>query len=123
MKYKQVTVEKNELKDDNLNLKSEIEKLQDEIRGRMLSYKPDLNIPPSTEYKQSEIASNFFRDCLAMPASFLVPANPLPDSTLKPMSQVSKPYARYATSMDRWPSQLLGEQQQAEKDFPVSNSQ
>lgn len=122
MNYGQVTAEKNELKEENLNLEAQIEKLQGELRGRMVWSKPDLNVPPPMEYKQPELASHFFRDCLAMPAPFALPTHPLPYSTLKPTSQVSKPHARYATSMDQWPSQLLGEQQQAGKDFLVSDS-
>ena len=74
----------------------------------MVQSKPDLNAPPP--------------ECLAMPATepalgqthtvIVVPL--IPDATQhtsNPTSNVSKPHARYPTSADSWPSQLLREQQ------------
>lgn len=134
-----MTTEKNELKEENSTLENQIEKLQSELVARTVQSKPDHNVPPSSEYKQPEFASPFVGNSLTMPASepvfpqapavFVVPlshdlqAYPLPSATQltsNPTSQVSKPHARYPTSVDSWPSQLLGEQPRAGKEFPNS---
>ncbi|PON93629.1 Myc-type, basic helix-loop-helix (bHLH) domain containing protein [Trema orientale] len=104
-----VTVEKNELKEENSTLETQIGRLQSELEARVLHSKPDLNAPPP--------------ECLAMPADepslgqphtvIVVPlipdASQLPSNP--PTSNVSKPHARYPTSADSWTSQLLREQQ------------
>lgn len=136
-----MATEKNELRDENSTLKIQIEKLQSELEARIVQSKPDLNVPPSVEYKEPELASHFVGDCLAVPAAepalpqasavLVVPlrpdlqAYPLPGATQptsNTVSQVSKPHARYPTSADSWPSQLLGEQLQTGKEFPFTES-
>lgn len=136
-----MATEKNELRDENSTLKNQIEKLQSELEARIVQSKPDLNVPPPVEYKAPEFASHFVGDSLAMPAAepalpqpsavFVVPlrpdlqAYPLPGATQppsNPISQVSKPHARYPTSADSWPSQLLDEQLKTGKEFPHSES-
>ncbi|KAL5544446.1 hypothetical protein UlMin_008230 [Ulmus minor] len=121
-----VTTEKNELREDNSTLENQIGKLQDEIKARVIQSKPDLNAPPP--------------DCLTMPgaepslgqthAVFVVPIRPdlqgypVPEAsqlTSNPTSNVRKPHARYPTSVDTWPSQLLSEQLKASKDFPTND--
>ncbi|XP_062116490.1 transcription factor bHLH47 [Humulus lupulus] len=102
-----VTFEKNELREENSTLESQIGRLQGELESRVVQSKPNLNVPPS--------------DCLARPPTehlgqthtvIVVPL--IPDSTQipsNPSTNVSKPHARYPTSVDSWPSQLLREQQ------------
>ena len=41
-----MTVEKNELREENFALEIETEKLQSELEERIAQSKPDLNIPP-----------------------------------------------------------------------------
>ncbi|ESW27313.1 hypothetical protein PHAVU_003G191000 [Phaseolus vulgaris] len=121
-----VTMEKNELKEENCSLETQIEKLQGEIQARVAQSKPDLNVPHS-ELEPLE-QSNFLGQSVQLPtmepnlqqgsAVLLVPFRPdlqasfpapnvnevAPNST----SVVSKPHARYPTAADSWPSQLLG---------------
>lgn len=136
-----MTTEKNELKEETSTLENQIEKLQSELVARTVQSKPDFNVPPPSGYKQPEFTSHFVGDSLTMPAAkptlpqapavFVVPlshdlqAYQLPSATQltsNPTSQVSKPHARYPTSVDSWPSQLLGEQPKASKEFPNSES-
>lgn len=136
-----MTTEKNELKEENSSLESQIEKLQMELEGRVVQSEPDVNVPPPPEFKQPEFASHLVGDSLTMPAVepalpqapavFVVPlshdlqAYPLPSATQmasNTTSRVSKPHARYPTSVDSWPSQLLGEQPKSSKESPVSDS-
>lgn len=123
-----MTVEKNELKEDNSALETQIEELQSEIEERVAQSKPDLNAPPPCAELGPEVASHFTGNCIRLPsqdsalqqppAVFVMPlcpdlqTYPLPDSahlTSNTTSHVSKPHARYPTSVDSWPSQLLGE--------------
>lgn len=86
-----------------------------------------MNVPPP-EFRQPELASHFPGDSYGLSAVepalqqasavLVVPMRPelqaysTPDSAqllTKPASNVSKPHARYPTSADSWPSQLLGE--------------
>ncbi|KAK9996051.1 hypothetical protein SO802_020737 [Lithocarpus litseifolius] len=127
----QVIVEKNELREENSALEIEIEKLQSELEERIAQSKLDLNVPPP-EFQQPELTSHFPGDCVRLPAVepssqqvpavFVLPIRPgaLPDvtqQTFKPNSNVSKPHARYPIPTDSWPSQLLGEQPTARKEF------
>ncbi|KAL6183122.1 hypothetical protein ACLB2K_044533 [Fragaria x ananassa] len=124
-----MTVEKNELREDTSALETQIERLQSELQERVFQSKPDLNVPPV------EVASHFTGNCLGLPAQesalqqspavFVMPllpdlqTYPPADSahlTSKTNSNVSKPHARYPTSTDCWPFQLLGEQPAAGKD-------
>lgn len=125
----QMTVEKNELREDTSALETQIERLQSELQERVFHSKPDLNVPPV------EVASHFTGNCIGLPAQesalqqspavFVMPLHPdlhtypPADSahlTSKTNSNVSKPHARYPTSTDCWPFQLLGEQPAAGKD-------
>ncbi|KAJ7956378.1 transcription factor bHLH47 [Quillaja saponaria] len=108
-----VSIEKNELKEENSSLESQIEKLQRELGARVAQCKPDLKVPP-LELQQPELTSNFHG-----PAVFVVPLGPdiqafaVPNASVpmsKPTSNVSKPHPRYPTAADSWSSQLLGEQ-------------
>ncbi|KAI8543378.1 hypothetical protein RHMOL_Rhmol08G0212700 [Rhododendron molle] len=114
-----VTVEKNELQDENSALEAQIGKLRIEIQERVLHSKPDLNVPPPEEatsrfpvdpvLQQPPYASPFFvlPVCSDLPA---YPENDAPKLTSRPTSNVSKPHARYPTLSDSWPSQLLRNQ-------------
>ncbi|BAT76590.1 transcription factor bHLH47 [Vigna umbellata] len=121
-----VTMEKNELKEENCSLETQIEKLQGEIQARVAQSKPDLNVPPHLELDPLE-QSNFPGQSLQLhtmepnlqqgSAVLLVPFPDLQASfpaanvnEVAPNSSsvVSKPHARYPTAADSWPSQLLG---------------
>lgn len=119
-------MEKNELKEENCSLETQIEKLQGEIQARVAQSKPDLNVPPHLELEPLEQA-NFPGQSLQLhtmepnlqqgSAVLLVPFPDLQASFPAPnvsevapnsTSVVSKPHARYPTAADSWPSQLLG---------------
>ena len=135
-----MTVEKNELREEKSSLEIQVEKLQSELEARIAQSKPDLNVPPP-EFQQPELTPHFPGDCVRLPAVepssqqapavFVLPIHPdpqayafpdVPQPTFKPNSNVSKPHARYPTPMDSWPSQLLGEQPTARKEFRLSGS-
>jgi hypothetical protein len=125
----QVTMEKNELKEENGSLETQIEKLQGEIQAKMAQSKPDLNVPPQLVLEQPEL-TKFPGHGFQMPtieptlpqgpAVLVVPFRPdlqaafpapnVTELTPKPAPVISKPHARYPTPADSWPSQLLGEQ-------------
>ncbi|CAI8610040.1 unnamed protein product [Vicia faba] len=124
-----VTVEKNELKEENSSLETQIEKLQGEIKARMAHSKPDLNAPPQLELELPE-QTKFAGYGLQMPTIepslqqgptvLVVPFRPdlqaafpapnVADLMPNPTSVITKPHARYPTPADSWPLQLLGEQ-------------
>ncbi|CAJ2664537.1 transcription factor bHLH47 [Trifolium pratense] len=124
-----VTMEKNELKEENGSLETQIEKLQGEIQAKMAQSKPDLNVPPHLELELPEL-TKFPGHAFQMPtieptlqqgpAVLVVPFRPdlqaafpapnVTELTPKPAPGISKPHARYPTPADSWPSQLLGEQ-------------
>lgn len=123
----QVTMEKNELKEENSSLETQIEKLQGEIQARIAQSKPDLNAPPQLELESPE-QTTFSGQSFQLPTVdptlqqgptvLVVPfrpdlqaAYPAPtEITPNPPLVISKPHARYPTPADSWPSQLLGEQ-------------
>jgi hypothetical protein len=115
-----VTIEKNELKEENSILESQMEKLQSGIEARMAQFKPDHLNQPRCELQYP--SSHF--PCVdpslqqpQQPTVLVVPLhsnlqgyNPLVDTTphiSKPASNISKPHARYPTASDSWPAQLL----------------
>lgn len=122
-----VTMEKNELKEENSSLETQIEKLQGEIQARIAQSKPDLNAPPQLELESPE-QTTFPGQSFQLPTVdptlqqgptvLVVPfhpdlqaAYPAPtEVTPNPPLVISKPHARYPTPADSWPSQLLGEQ-------------
>lgn len=126
-----VTVEKNELREENSVLENQIGKLQGELESRVAAQStPVLNVPPPEFQQPPHFPGDSFRlpavDAAAAalqqtPAVFVVPIRPdhvqgLPMAT----SNVRKPHARYPTAADSWPSQLLGEQQIARKEVQFS---
>lgn len=135
-----MSIEKNELREENSALANQIEKLLSELEARVAQSKPDLNVSPP-EFQQPELTSHFPGECLRLPAVepslqqapavFVLPigpdpqAYPLPDVsqlTSKPNSNVSKPHARYPTPADSWPSELLRQQVTTRKEFQLSGS-
>lgn len=122
-----VTMEKNELQEENSSLETQIEKLQGEIQARIAQSKPDLNAPPQLELESPE-QTTFPGQSFQLPTVdptlqqgptvLVVPfrpdlqaAYPAPtEVTPNPPLVISKPHARYPTPADSWPSQLLGEQ-------------
>ncbi|KAG5056616.1 hypothetical protein AAZX31_05G026800 [Glycine max] len=121
-----MTMEKNELKEENCSLETQIEKLQGEIQARLAQSKPDLNVPPheppeQTNFPGQNLQLHTIEPNLQQGSTVLVvpfhpnlqasfPAPNVTEVTPKSMSVVSKPHARYPTPADSWPSQLLGEQ-------------
>ncbi|CAN0901642.1 Transcription factor bHLH47 [Linum grandiflorum] len=114
-----VTTEKNELKDENSVLETQIGDLQSEVEARLSQLKPDLNIPPSIEFQQPEtaaavLAPHFPRQHILdpsmqqPPAVFMVPFHHDISSLPSVKSNITKPHARYPTAADSWPSKLLG---------------
>ncbi|TKY73395.1 Transcription factor bHLH47 [Spatholobus suberectus] len=125
-----VTMEKNEVVEENSSLKTQIEKLQGEIKTRVAQSKPDLNVPPHLELQQLEKTTKFPKDShqlssikptlqqgqavLVVPLSHhhqdALSTHKVAELTPKPTSTISKPHARYPTPMDLWPLQLLAGQ-------------
>ncbi|RDX60321.1 Transcription factor bHLH47, partial [Mucuna pruriens] len=127
-----VTMEKNEVVEENSALKSQIEKLKGEIKARVAQFRPDMNVPHPLELQQPEKATKFPGESLQLytieptlqqgHAVLVVPlshhhqedalsAHNVAELTPKPTSTISKPHARYPTPMDSWSLQLLAEQQ------------
>ncbi|KAL0421920.1 UNVERIFIED_CONTAM: Transcription factor [Sesamum latifolium] len=123
-----VTVEKNELQDENSALEAQIGKLRMELKSRVSELQLDLNtVPP--EYQSQEPASQSSDGPFVFPSTQpgqqqAQIVNPLRLATFCPniqaypelgnegitashISVVSKPHARYPTAADRWPSQVL----------------
>ena len=132
----QVNIEKNELKEENSTLETQIQKLQSEIGTRVAQSKPDLNEPP--DFRQ--LSSQFHGDHPGLPvvesslqqasALLVVPIRPdiqaypvtdSPQLAAKANSIVSKPHARYPTPADSWPSQLLGKQSAIRNEFQLND--
>ncbi|XP_022768486.1 transcription factor bHLH47-like [Durio zibethinus] len=131
--------EKNELKEENMALETQIQKLQSEIGTRVAQSQPDLNEPPP-DFQQTELSSHFHGDHPGLPAvepalqqasalivvpiradiqSYPVPDSPQPAAMAN--SIVSKPHARYPTPADSWPSQLLGKQSAISNEFQLND--
>ncbi|KAK8692951.1 hypothetical protein V6N13_070552 [Hibiscus sabdariffa] len=124
-----VSIEKNELKEENSTLETQIQELRSEIGTKVAQSKPDLNEPP-LDFHQTQLHSHIHGDHSGLPAVepalqqppalLVVPLHPniqtypMLDSATqpaaKPNSVVSKPHARYPTPADSWPSKLLEEQ-------------
>ncbi|KAK4427894.1 Transcription factor [Sesamum alatum] len=123
-----VTVEKNELRDENSALEVQIGKLRTELKSRVSELQLDLNaVPP--EYQSQEPASHSSDGPLVFPptqpgqpqaqivnplhlAAFCSNVQAYPEFSnqgiaSRHMSVVSKPHARYPTPADKWPSQVL----------------
>ncbi|KAK9116761.1 hypothetical protein Sjap_015708 [Stephania japonica] len=129
-----ISVERNELQDENAILEAEIEKLQTQLHGRTPS--GAARIASSAESLQSSTTSSLQDDNLAMPvpdptltAPVVAPVYVMPfhhdfkpysDSETahapKMPSNVSRPHARYPTPLDSWTSQLLRQEKQVNCD-------
>lgn len=124
----QVTVEKNELKEENSALEAQIEKLQSELRARVAESKPDLNAPPP-ECTQPAVMANYPGDATGLAtaepplqqthAVIIVPLQPDLSSYPVHAPHVSKPHPRYPTPADSWPLQLLGDQTAGRNELPL----
>ncbi|KAM7508032.1 hypothetical protein LguiA_018485 [Lonicera macranthoides] len=90
--YQYITIEKNELKEENSSLDTQVEKLQSNIEERV-----------------------HCRSASAVGPVFVVPVHGGPDNAeavSKHQTKVNRPQARYASSLDSWPSHILSEQAQ-----------
>ncbi|XP_068483879.1 transcription factor bHLH47-like isoform X1 [Phaseolus vulgaris] len=127
-----VSMEKNEMVEENCVLKTQIEKLEGEIKARVAQRGPNLmNVASEMEFAQPEKMRKFPGESLQLSttestvqqghAVLVVPlsnhhgkgalsAHNIAENTSKPTSTISKPHARYPTPMDSWPLQLLAEQ-------------
>ncbi|KAA8540953.1 hypothetical protein F0562_024909 [Nyssa sinensis] len=80
-----VSVEKNELQDENSALEAQIGKLQSDIEERLAQSNPDLNVAPS-EFQQSELTSHGLQQAPIVSPVFVIPihsdlqAYPEPDA-------------------------------------------
>lgn len=117
-----VTVEKNELKEENSALEAQVEKLQSELRARVAESKPDLNAPPPECTQPAGDAGGLAtveQPLQQTHAVFIVPLQPDISSYPVHAPHVSKPHPRYPTSADSWPSQLLGDQAPWRNELPL----
>ncbi|KAJ6791832.1 transcription factor bHLH47-like [Iris pallida] len=117
-----VTMEKNELKDENTALGADIARLQDELRERLQSdpvwhdrstTTPFPTLPQATSTPlptaQPSVASIYVVPLQQDLQAFREPsADPSPP---KPPTQVMRPHARYPTPSDSWPLQVLSRNQ------------
>jgi len=125
-------MEKNEMVEENCVLKTQIEKLEGEIKARVAQRGPNLmNVASEMEFAQPEKMRKFPGESLQLSttestvqqghAVLVVPlsnhhgkgalsAHNIAENTSKATSTISKPHARYPTPMDSWPLQLLAEQ-------------
>lgn len=119
-----VSMEKNELREDNSALEAQIKKLQSELEERIRSI-PAWNSDPS-QLDHNSTAPQLPEDHLMFPVTdhasqtapvvgpvFVVPLHqdlqtfPQPNAAA---SNVSRPHARYPSPSDCWPSQILDSQ-------------
>ncbi|KAF9625975.1 hypothetical protein IFM89_028361 [Coptis chinensis] len=125
-----VTIEKNELTDENAALESQIEELHTQLKEGAPN-QPTWNSVP-VQSQNNNLPSSLLEDPLKLPVAdpalqvrpvvgpvLVIPlhhdfqAFPEPGSAPVPStipSNVRRPQARYPTPSDSWPSQLLGEQ-------------
>ena len=104
-----MSVERDELRDENSALQAQIRKLQTEIEERMVHSKPDLNAPPLEDLTTHLSTEPMLQQAPYVNPIFVIPVCPDPHAA-KPPANVSKPQARYPTLSDSWPAQLLGKQ-------------
>ncbi|KAK2973529.1 hypothetical protein RJ640_010584, partial [Escallonia rubra] len=136
-----VTIEKNEIQDENSALQAQIEELQCLLKEGKAQSKLDLNETP-TESQGPELPSYYSENSFRLPAMqpqmqqapsvspvFVIPicsdsqVYTDPDTAklaTKPVSNVSKPHARYPTPADSWPSQLLEKRPEAGEELQHS---
>ncbi|KAH9619574.1 hypothetical protein KSS87_023539 [Heliosperma pusillum] len=113
-----VTVEKNELKDENFALEVQIKSMQSELEEKLALSKPDLNVTVP------ECWPNLPRPPITDPSTqqppilgplYVIPINSEFETFGKPVSPnkvvpVRKPRPRYPTPEDSWPLHLLSKQ-------------
>ncbi|RRT78537.1 hypothetical protein B296_00003807 [Ensete ventricosum] len=112
-----VTVERNELKDENNALQAEISQLQTELQGRSLSVSMWNNNTNSSSFTQPQPTATVLPMQQQPVIIRSVQANPVRELQLFPVerintpaappSQVTRPHARYPAPLDLWPGQFL----------------
>lgn len=124
-----VTLEKNEVKDENNVLGAEIEKLKNELKERMQSDPGWSNGARLLHSRDGNLATSLPGEQLSVPVPetalqplpvvgpvFVIPLQPeirsyqedkAVEASSEPPSQVMRPQARYPTPSDSWPSQIL----------------
>ncbi|WVZ18483.1 hypothetical protein V8G54_005805 [Vigna mungo] len=114
-----VTMEKNEMMEENCVLKSQIEKLGGEIEARVVQCGHNLMNPflqrekiteENLQLSSTEEAVQQGHAVLVVPVSTHHGPYNVVEQISKPKSTITKPHPRYPTPMDSWPLQLLAEQ-------------
>ncbi|KAL8130315.1 hypothetical protein V2J09_019470 [Rumex salicifolius] len=110
-----VIMERNELKDENCCLESQIQKIKQEIMERKGQLKPDLNVAPLESWQQGEMDSDVVPQPHILGPLYVIPfgqslESDITASKAKVASHVKKPHPRYPAPGDSWPSQLLQKQ-------------
>ncbi|XP_014495709.1 transcription factor bHLH47 isoform X2 [Vigna radiata var. radiata] len=118
-----VTMEKNEMVEENCVLKSQIEKLAGEIEARVVQCGHNNLMNPFPEAEKitefsgenlqlssTEAAVQQGHAVLVVPVSTHHGPYNVIEQIPKPRSSITKPHPRYPTPMDSWPLQLLAEQ-------------
>ncbi|BAT79658.1 hypothetical protein LR48_Vigan10g234000 [Vigna angularis] len=117
-----VTMEKNEMVEENCVLKSQIEKLAGEIEARVVQCRHNLMNPFPEPEKITEFSGENLQlsstegavqqghAVLVVPISTNHGPHNVVEQIPKPKSTITKPHPRYPTQMDSWPLQLLAEQ-------------
>ncbi|KAJ6811892.1 transcription factor bHLH47-like [Iris pallida] len=113
-----VTVEKNELKDENTTLGADVARLQDELRERLQcgpvwhdrGTDTSLATLPEATGTPPPVAQPPVTSMYIVPLHQDLQAFPQPSIDLsppKPPTQVMRPHARYPMPSDSWPLQIL----------------
>ncbi|XP_051133030.1 transcription factor bHLH47-like [Andrographis paniculata] len=106
-----ITVETNELKDENSALEAEIGKLRTEIKSRVSDLQLDLNKAPAENQVHDPVALQHTGDPLVFQQGQFLNLVHLSEQVLPGHGfAVRKPHARYPTAADGWPSQVLEKQ-------------
>ncbi|KAJ0988329.1 hypothetical protein J5N97_006685 [Dioscorea zingiberensis] len=115
-----VTVEKDELKDENSVLEAEIERLQNELRGTSQS---DSALPPTTTSIAQPAQPPLVGPVFMVPLHQEIQPCQEVEKSPKPPPLVRRPQARYPAPSDSWPLELLSRHQHsASSSSTTSNS-
>ncbi|XP_057968449.1 protein IRON-RELATED TRANSCRIPTION FACTOR 3-like isoform X2 [Malania oleifera] len=122
--YHCVTVETDEVREENSTFKAEIKKLESELEERSRSKSAwNIDLSKSRDNSKPQLLTDHLmpvtEPATAIAPVFVVPLHhehqdyPNSDTagTTNLLSSVARPRARYASQMDSWPSEILSEPQ------------